>query len=104
MGKLEGKVAFLSGAGSGIARASAKAFSREGARVAIAEINADAGREIRDAGGDALFVETDVTQDASVRNAVAATVAKFGRLDVLMGRRRAGISQRRSALLDVIPG
>jgi NAD(P)-dependent dehydrogenase (short-subunit alcohol dehydrogenase family) len=86
-GRLAGKVAFLTGAGAGIARATAKAFVREGARVAIVELDPDAGaaaeREIREAGGEALFVETDVTQDASVKRAVEATVAKFGRLDVL---------------------
>lgn len=86
--KLKGKVAFLTGAGAGIARASAKAFVREGARVAIIELNRETGaaaeQEIRDLGGEALFVETDVTNDASVKNAVEATVAKFGRLDILM--------------------
>lgn len=87
MGRLQGKVAFLTGAGAGIARATAKAFAREGAKVAIVEIDRNAGaaaeREIRDAGGEALLVETDVTQDASVRRAVEATVARFGRLEVL---------------------
>ena len=88
MGKLDGKVAFLTGAGAGIAKASALLFAREGARAAIAEINAEAGRaaeaEVRKAGGDALFVETDVTQDESVKRAIDATVARFGRLDVLL--------------------
>ena len=88
MGRLQGKVAFLTGAGAGIAKATAKAFVQEGARVAIVEINRAAGqaaeREIRDAGGDAVFVETDVTQDDSVRRAVEATVARFGRLDVIL--------------------
>jgi len=88
MGKLDGKVALLTGAGAGIAKASALAFAREGARVAIVEINAENGRatesEVRAAGGDALFIETDVTQDESVRRAVAATVQRFGRLDVLL--------------------
>lgn len=87
MGRLSGKVAFLTGAGAGIAKASALAFAREGARVAIVEINAETGRaaerEVRAAGGDAIFVETDVTDDAAVKRAVDATVAKFGRLDVL---------------------
>jgi NAD(P)-dependent dehydrogenase (short-subunit alcohol dehydrogenase family) len=87
MGRLQGKVAFLTGAGAGIAKATAKAFVREGASVAIVELNRETGesaeREIRAAGGEALFVETDVTQDESVRRAVAATVAKFGRVDVL---------------------
>lgn len=86
--RLDGKVAFLTGAGAGIARASAKAFVREGAKVAIIELNRETGasaeKEIRELGGDALFVETDVTSDASVKRAVEATVARFGRLDILM--------------------
>ena len=88
MGRLANKVAFITGAGAGIARASALAFCREGAKVAIIELNAETGkaaeREVRAAGGDALFIETDVTQDDSVRRAVAATVAKFGKLNVIM--------------------
>lgn len=88
MGKLDNKVAFLTGAGAGIARATALAFSREGAKVAIIELNPEAGtaaeRQVREAGGEALFVETDVTQDDSVKRAVAAVVAKFGRLDIIM--------------------
>ena len=88
MGRLDGKVAFLTGAGAGIAKATAKAYAREGAKVAIVEISREAGaaaeREIRDAGGEAIFVETDVTQDDSVRRAVEATVSRFGRLDVIM--------------------
>jgi len=87
VGRLQGKVAFLTGAGAGIAKATAKMCVREGAKVAIIELNREVGaaaeREIREAGGDALFVETDVTQDDSVRRAVEATVARFGRIDVL---------------------
>lgn len=87
MGRLEGKVVFLTGAGAGIAKATAKACAREGAGVAICELNREAGeraeREIRAAGGNALFVHADVTQDDSVRDAVAATVKHFGRLNVL---------------------
>lgn len=88
MGRLEGKVAFLTGAGAGIAKATAKAYVREGAKVAIIEINREAGQaaegEIRNAGGEAIFIETDVTRDDSVRRAVEATVSRFGRLDVIM--------------------
>jgi NAD(P)-dependent dehydrogenase (short-subunit alcohol dehydrogenase family) len=87
MGKLEGQVAFLTGGGAGIAKATAKAFVREGAKVALADINREAGeraeREIRESGGDALFVHADVTQDEAVRRAIEATVERFGRLDVL---------------------
>ncbi|HUP96017.1 MAG TPA: SDR family NAD(P)-dependent oxidoreductase [Burkholderiales bacterium] len=87
MRKLEGKVAFLTGGGAGIAKATAKAFVREGAKVALIELNPEVGqraeREIVDAGGEALFVETDVTQDESMRRAVERTVSRFGRLDIL---------------------
>jgi len=87
MGRLQDKVAFLTGAGSGIARAAARLFAAEGAKVAIAEIDTDRGRAaeqaILAAGGQALFVATDVTQEDSVRAAIDATVARFGRLDVL---------------------
>lgn len=85
MGRLDGKVVLLTGAGAGIAKATAKACVREGARVALLEIDREAGQraadEINRAGGEALFVATDVTKDESVKAAVAATVARFGRLD-----------------------
>ena len=87
MGRLEGKVAFITGAGSGIAKAAAGSFASEGARVVIAEIQPGLGREcerqIREAGGDATFVETDVTSEDSVVNAIRATVDQYGKLDVL---------------------
>src|SRR5690606_2561885 len=77
----------LTGAGAGIAEATALACAREGAGVALFEINETAGaaaaKQIRDEGGNALFVHTDVTSDDSVRNAVEKTVAHFGRLDVI---------------------
>lgn len=88
MAKLDGKVAFITGAGAGIARASARQFVREGARVALVELNRESGQaaqeELTAAGGEALFIPTDVTDDDSVKQAVAATIARFGRLDVLM--------------------
>lgn len=88
MARLSGKVALLTGGGAGIARACAKAFAREGAKVALLDINLAAGlsaqEEIREAGGEALFVQTDVTDDTSVREAVAAAVAHFGKLDVIV--------------------
>lgn len=87
MDRLKDKVAFLTGAGAGIARATAKAFVAEGAMVAIIELNREAGeaaeREVRALGGDAIFVETDVTQDDSMKRAMDATIARFGRLDVI---------------------
>lgn len=87
MAKLKDKVAFLTGAGAGIAKATAKAFVAEGAKVAIIELNRGVGeaaeREIRAAGGDAVFIETDVTKDDSMKRAMDATIARFGRLDVI---------------------
>ena len=87
VGRLNGKVAFLTGAGAGIAKATALACAREGAKVAIIELNRETGAaveaDVRAAGGDAIFIETDVTNNDSVKRAVDATAAKFGRLDVL---------------------
>jgi NAD(P)-dependent dehydrogenase (short-subunit alcohol dehydrogenase family) len=88
MGRLTGKVAFLTGGGAGIAKAVAGAFAREGAKVALLEIDRDAGglaeEEIHRSGGDALFVQTDVTDDASVRRAVAEVITRFGKLDIIV--------------------
>ncbi len=87
MNRLSGKVAFITGAGAGIARAAAKMFAAEGARIGIAEINAATGREteriVNGAGGEAIFIQTDVRDEASVREAVAATTRRFGKLNVL---------------------
>ena len=87
MGRLDGKVAFITGAGSGIARSAARIFTQEGAKVAIAELKPSLGREterlVRDAGGDAVFIETDVTIEESVKNAIYQTVARYATLDIL---------------------
>ena len=87
MDRLRGKVALITGAGSGIGRHAAQLFAAEGARVAVAERDAASGQEtadlIRERGGDAIFVQFDVTQDASVRAGIAATVARFGALHVI---------------------
>jgi NAD(P)-dependent dehydrogenase (short-subunit alcohol dehydrogenase family) len=87
MGRLDDKVAFITGAGSGIARAAAYMFAREGARVVIAELKPDLGKAtelaVREAGGNAMFIETDVTKEDSVKRAIAATVAHYGKLNVL---------------------
>jgi NAD(P)-dependent dehydrogenase (short-subunit alcohol dehydrogenase family) len=85
--ELDGKVAIITGAGSGIGRASALLFAREGARVVVADRAVAAGEEtvaaIRTSGGAAVFVETDVRRPSDARRLVAETLAAFGRLDVL---------------------
>jgi NAD(P)-dependent dehydrogenase (short-subunit alcohol dehydrogenase family) len=84
MARLAGKTAFITGAGSGIGRATAILFAREGARVAIADIDARAGEETAHlAGGEAIAIGTDVSDPESLQRAIRATLDKFGRLDVL---------------------
>jgi NAD(P)-dependent dehydrogenase (short-subunit alcohol dehydrogenase family) len=84
MPRLAGKVAFITGAGTGIGRATALRFAREGARVAIAEIDLAAGEETAHlAGNEAIAIRTDVTDPDSLQSAIRTTVDKFGRLDVL---------------------
>jgi NAD(P)-dependent dehydrogenase (short-subunit alcohol dehydrogenase family) len=84
MARLEGKVAFITGAASGIGRATAVLFAREGARVVVADIAVAAGEETaHTAGNGAIAIRTDVTDESSVRTAIRATLDQFGRLDVL---------------------
>ena len=84
MARLAGKVAFITGAGTGIGRATAVLFAREGARVAIAEIDDAAGEETAHlAGNGAIAIRTDVTDEASLQAAIRTTVQQFGALHVL---------------------
>src|SRR4051812_13193081 len=85
--RLQDKVIFVTGGGSGMGRAAAELFCGEGARVAVVDLTEEAGQESVDAakaaGGDAFFIRCDVSKESDVQAAVAATVARWGRLDVL---------------------
>jgi NAD(P)-dependent dehydrogenase (short-subunit alcohol dehydrogenase family) len=85
--RLKGKVAIITGAGSGLGRASAILFAKEGAKVVVAANREKDGEQtlksIIERGGDALFVKVDVTRAADLQNVVKTAVAKYGKLDIM---------------------
>jgi 3-oxoacyl-[acyl-carrier protein] reductase len=88
--RLKNKVAIITGSGSeyGIGRAAALLFAREGARIVVADINEEASRavvkEIKNAGGTAIHIPTDVTEVSQVKRMVKGTIRSFGTIDILM--------------------
>jgi NAD(P)-dependent dehydrogenase (short-subunit alcohol dehydrogenase family) len=102
-GNLNGKVAFVTGAASGIGRATALAFAREGANVVVADIdqsgNQDTVGMIEDLGGKAVAVVCDVTRSEDVQTSLTTTVNRFGRLDYAFNN--AGAEQRPKLTADI---
>ncbi len=92
--RLLGKVALITGGGDGMGRASAIRFAEEGAKIVIAEISEKNGqlveKEIIDAGGDALFIRTDIGNEESVKACVEKAVEKYGRIDILYNNAAVG--------------
>jgi NAD(P)-dependent dehydrogenase (short-subunit alcohol dehydrogenase family) len=85
--RLEGKVAIVTGAASGIGEATARLFAKEGAKVVVADLDHERGdkvvREIKRDNGEAVFTETDVSKWSDVRNLVETTIKTYGRIDIL---------------------
>lgn len=102
MKRVEGKVAIVTGASSGIGKAIAELFAKEGAKVVLADHNTTRGpqveEEIRRAGGEAMWVNTDTGVTADLERVVKATIDKYGRIDILVNN--AGIAGEPDDLIN----
>ena len=103
--KMEGKIALVTGALTGIGRATATAFAQEGARVVVSGRHDDEGqelaKELRNLGTDVEFVRTDVRREEEVKNLVDKTITRFGRLDIAVNN--AGTVGTPGSAADVTP-
>src|SRR5262245_794902 len=111
MGKLDGKVALISGGAQGQGAAEAETFAREGAKVVFGDIRDDEGKKvesnIRAAGGDAIYLHLDVTSEADWQKAIQLANDRYGRLDVLINNAaitipKAPIEERTAAEWDQV--
>lgn len=103
--RLKNKVAIITGAGSGQGRAAALIFSTEGAKIAVSDWKPELGDEtvtlVKKAGGEAIFIRSDVSESADVQNLVRTTVSTYGRIDILYNNAGVGFSSPLS-MADVI--
>jgi 3-oxoacyl-[acyl-carrier protein] reductase len=97
--RLAGKSALVTGGGSGFGLGIVETFAREGARVAVVDVNGEAAQRVADGIPGAIALRADVARAADVNRAVAETVAAFGSLDILVNN--AGISHRNRPMLEV---
>ncbi|MFC7394994.1 SDR family oxidoreductase [Scopulibacillus cellulosilyticus] len=96
MGRLDSKVSLITGGASGIGKAIAMLFSKEGSKIAITDINKDNGQsvvdEIKNSGGEAIFIQHDVTKEDEWKKAIDIVQKQFGKLDVLVNNAGIGLA------------
>lgn len=101
--RLADKVCIITGAGSGIGRASAILFAREGSKIVVSDINDDGGEEtvaaVKTAGGEAIFVHADVSSGIEVGNMIRKAKERFGRIDIILNN--AGMMQNPASVEDL---
>ena len=104
MGRLDGKVAIVTGGASGMGKTTAVLFAKEGAKVVVADCIVEGGEEtvsnIRNSGGEAIFVKTDVSKEPEVKSMVKMAIDTYGKLDILFNC--AGILEREDVPLNEV--